>query len=108
MQRVVFIPGLLVLGVLSGCASVTIPSEKPSKPETVAEARTYLENRPRMIRQMNYELNVQERACYDRFMVSDCVDEVRACTADYRRAHIEAEAAANDLIRLDRLKKRNQ
>jgi hypothetical protein len=97
--------GLILLG-LTGCASVKIDSEKPLRPQTFEQAKQYLQNKPVMVEQLNYELNQAERHCYERFMVSDCVDSVRACSADYRRAHIEAEAAANDLIRKERLKQK--
>lgn len=98
---------LVSLG-LSGCASVKIESDKPSQPQTVEQAREYLRQKPALMQQLTYELNVAERDCYDRFMVSDCVDSVRACSAEYRRAHIEAEAVANDLIRQERLGKRTK
>lgn len=98
----------LVMIALTGCASIKIQAEKPSKPQTLEQAKDYLEQKPAIMEKLNYELNVAERQCYDRFMVSDCVDSVRACSAEYRRAHIEAEAVANDLIRQERLEQRTR
>ncbi|MDH4394945.1 MAG: hypothetical protein QE278_04640 [Limnobacter sp.] len=90
----------LVLG-LTGCASIQLQSPKPNAPDNLSAARQYMEVRSSQIDVLEAELNVQMRACYERFFVSDCVDAVRAKRAEYRRAHIEAESAANDIIRLD-------
>lgn len=91
---------VLVLG-LTGCASIELQSPKPVAPDNLGAAKSYMEVRSSQIDALEEELNGQLRVCYDRFFVSDCVDAVRAKRAEYRRAHIEAESAANDLIRLD-------
>ncbi len=91
---------------LAGCVSVELSLQKPVKPLTHAEAEKYLNQKDQFLAELNQQLFEQERACYDRFLVSDCVDAVRANRADYKRAHIEAEATANEIIRLQRYKKK--
>lgn len=89
----------------SGCVSVHMASSKPLEPHNLQQAQEYLDKRDSMLDSLNRELNAKERDCYDRFLVSDCVDAVRSKKAEYRRAHIVAETTANDLIRLDKLNK---
>lgn len=93
---------------LSGCVSVRIEASKPLEPQTVAQAEEYLNQRDQMLYRLEVELNEKERDCYDKFLVSDCVDAVRARRAEYRRAHILAATTANDLIRLDKFQRRQK
>lgn len=92
--------------ILSGCVTVQLDVEKPQKPVNYSQAVRYLDQEEQLTMALNQALNQQERACYSRFLVSDCVDSVRERKADYRRAHIEAGVAANNIIRLQRYKER--
>ena len=102
--------GLLALfaWALCGCTAVSLRTEKPSPPMTLDEAKQYTASHDARMKALDYELNQQSRACYERFFVSDCLDAVRQQGAALRRAHLEAQGAASDLIRLDNLQRRQQ
>lgn len=95
----------VVLGVF-GCAHVQVPVRAPQTPATVEEAKAYIAGRDKQLQILDYELNQQTIACYEKFFVSSCLDDVRLQGARLRRAHVEAQGQANDLIRLDDYAKR--
>jgi len=89
------------LTLLSACSTVQLQATKPAAPETLEQARAYVANRDRTLEFLDYELNEQSRACYDRFFVSSCLDNVRLQGAEIRRAHLEVQGKAEDMIRLN-------
>lgn len=96
--------GLLSIGVMlgvAGCAHVQVPVMMPKEPTTLEEAKAYMSNRNQQLQVLDYEINQQTIACYERFFVSSCLDDVRLQGARLRRAHLEVQGKANDLIRLD-------
>lgn len=94
---------------LSACSSIVLDNPRVQTPGNLSEARALVANSERYRLDLEYELNEKTRACYDRFFVSSCVDNVRATAAQYRRAHLEAVAKAEDMIRLDEFsRKRSQ
>ena len=107
LHRLALAVGLPVFAsMLFACSSVPLQSVKPAMPANLAEANEYIQTRYRQLEILDYELNEQMRACYKRFFVSGCVDDVRALKADYRRRHVEVQGAAMDMIRLDEYAKR--
>lgn len=75
-------------------------SHKPDIPENYQQAQSYMAGREQQLAILDYELNEQTRACYKRFFVASCLDDVRAEKAELRRAHAEAADRAMDLIRM--------
>jgi hypothetical protein len=102
--------GLVALFAVAlwGCSTVSLRTENPSPPMTLEEAKLYMASHDGRIKMLEFELNQQSRACYERFFVSDCLDEVRQKGAALRRAHLEAQGAAGDIVRLDNLQRRQQ
>lgn len=86
---------------LAACSTVQLQASRPVAPSTLQEARAYVANRDQALEFLEYEMNVQSRSCYDRFFVSSCLDEVRLQGAELRRAHLEVQGKAEDMIRLD-------
>lgn len=86
---------------LSACSTVQLKTPVPNPPATLQEARNYVDNRERVLEFLEYEMNVESRACYERFFVSSCLDEVRMQGAQLRRAHLEVQGKAEDMIRLE-------
>lgn len=97
---------LVITGLIGACSSVSINQPKPDTPVTPDEARRYLEKLPAQRQMVEYELNKKERDCYQRFFVSDCVDNVRTVRNDYMRAFLIAETKAAEIIRLERYQRR--
>ena len=91
--------GTCVLAI-SGCAGVQLQSPYPEPPATVEQAKAYMAERDKALANLDYEINQKTRACYDRFFVSDCLDKVRIEGAKLRRAHLETQGQAGDMIRL--------
>lgn len=91
---------------LTACSSVKLQSSAPPSPATLDEARAYVAKRDKQLEVLDYELNQATIACYDRFFVSSCLDDVRLKGAQLRRSHLEALGAASDMIRLDDYAKR--
>ena len=91
---------------LSACAHVNIPLQTPKTPSTLEEARAYINGRDAQLQILEYELNQQTIACYDHFFVSRCLDDVRLQGARLRRAHLEVQGHASDMIRLNDYNKR--
>ncbi|KYP10693.1 MAG: hypothetical protein A0129_11580 [Limnobacter sp. CACIAM 66H1] len=87
--------------VLTACSTVQLQASKPQAPNTLEQARAYVAERDRQLEFLEYELNEQSRACYKKFFVSSCLDEVRLQGAQIRRAHLEVQGKAEDMIRLD-------
>ncbi|HEX4855645.1 MAG TPA: hypothetical protein VFV28_02460 [Limnobacter sp.] len=87
--------------MLAACSTVQMQASKPLAPTTLEEARGYVAGRERAMEFLEYELNQKSRECYERFFVSSCLDEVRLKGAELRRAHLEVQGQAEDLIRLD-------
>jgi hypothetical protein len=94
-----------MLGVV-GCAHVQVPVDVPKAPNTLDEAKAYMSGREQRMQVLDYEINQQTIACYERFFVSSCLDDVRLQGARLRRAHLEALGQARNLIRLDEYAKR--
>ncbi|HEX4843586.1 MAG TPA: hypothetical protein VFV57_07930 [Limnobacter sp.] len=96
-----------VSGLATGCAgSVQLKAQAPLPPATLQEAKTYVASRERALEFLEYEINQQTIACYDRFFVASCLDQVRLQGAKLRRAHLEVQGQADDIIRLDEYAKR--
>jgi hypothetical protein len=87
--------------VLTACSTVQLQASKPQAPNTLEQARAYVAERERQLEFLEYELNEQSRACYKKFFVSSCLDDVRLQGAQIRRAHLEVQGKAEDMIRLD-------
>ncbi|WP_370261131.1 hypothetical protein [Limnobacter sp.] len=93
--------------VLAACASsVQLRAQPPAPPATLEEAKAYVASRERVMEHLEYELNQQSIACYKRFFVASCLDDVRLQGAKLRRAHLEVQGQADDMIRLDEYAKR--
>jgi hypothetical protein len=92
--------------MLASCSTVQMKTERPVAPVTLDEARAYMASREKSLEFLEYEMNQQSRACYDRFFVSSCLDDVRLKGAELRRAHLEVQGQAEDLIRLEDYSKR--
>ncbi|HEX4880267.1 MAG TPA: hypothetical protein VFV39_10515 [Limnobacter sp.] len=75
-------------------------------PANLQDAKNYMATRDRALEILEYELNQQAIACYDRFFVANCLDQVRLQGAQLRRAHLEVQGKAEDIIRLDEYAKR--
>ncbi|MCQ8896237.1 hypothetical protein NQT62_07290 [Limnobacter humi] len=101
-------PVLLCGAVLSlaACAGVQLQTPYPEPPATVDQAKAYMAARDQALANLDYEINQKTRECYSRFFVSDCLDKVRIEGAKLRRAHLEIQGQAGDLIRLDDYSKR--
>ena len=80
---------------------VQLQAAKPQAPNTLEQARAYVAEREKQLEFLEYELNEQSRACYKKFFVSSCLDDVRLQGAQIRRAHLEVQGKADDMIRLD-------
>lgn len=91
---------------LAGCATVSLQAVLPTAPSTLADARQYMATREQQLEFLEYELNQQTRACYEKFFISACVDAVRERGTAYRRAHLEIQDQASEMIRLDAYAKR--
>lgn len=87
--------------LLAACSTVQLQADKPTPPNTLDEARAYVAQRERMLEYLEYEMNQKSRACYKKFFVSSCLDEVRLQGAQIRRAHLEVQGKAEDMIRLN-------
>lgn len=87
--------------VLSACSTVQLQASKPTAPATLDEARAYVASREQTLQFLEYELNERSRACYKKFFVSSCLDDVRLKGAEIRRAHLEVQGKADDMIRMD-------
>ncbi|MBU0540945.1 MAG: hypothetical protein V7542_11250 [Limnobacter sp.] len=87
--------------VLAACSTVQLQAAKPLAPNTLEQARAYVAEREKQLEFLEYELNEQSRACYNKFFVSSCLDDVRLQGAQIRRAHLEVQGKADDMIRLD-------
>ncbi|MEW6205556.1 MAG: hypothetical protein AB1516_09550 [Pseudomonadota bacterium] len=87
--------------VLAACSTVQLQASKPQAPNTLEQARAYVAEREKQLEYLEYELNEQSRACYNKFFVSSCLDDVRLQGAQIRRAHLEVQGKAEDMIRLD-------
>lgn len=92
--------GLAVLALV-GCAGVRYDTQPPQKPATLSEARAYMAAVEPALARLDYEINQKTRACYDRFFVSSCVEDVRYEGAKLRRSYLEIKGEASDMIRLD-------
>lgn len=99
---------LCIFGALAGCASVDLKAQRPEEPVDLKQAREYVAERDRLLSYLDYELNEKSRACYDRFFVSRCLEDVRIQGAALRRAHLEAQGKADDIIRMDEYGKRQR
>ncbi|HEX4918405.1 MAG TPA: hypothetical protein VFV43_10945 [Limnobacter sp.] len=99
---------LIGMGLLvAGCASsIQLKSQAPLPPTTLQDAKTYAAGRERALEFLEYEINQQSIACYERFFVASCLDQVRLQGAQLRRAHLEVQGQAEDIIRLDEYAKR--
>ena len=93
------VPASLLL--LSACSTVQLQASKPTPPASLEEARKYVGNRERTLEFLEYELNEKSRDCYKKFFVSSCLDDVRLQGAEIRRAHLEVQGQAEDMIRLN-------
>jgi hypothetical protein len=95
----------LLVSVLSmllvACSSVQLQVSKPLFPTTIEEARAYMADRDRKRKFLEYELIEQSRACYKKFFVANCLDDVRQQGVKIRRSHLEVQGRAEDMIRLD-------
>lgn len=98
--------GALSLLFLAACSSVQLQADRPAPPANLEEARQYVANRNKTLEFLEYELNEQSRACYNKFFVSSCLEDVRLQGAAIRRAHLEVQGAADDMIRLNDYAKR--
>lgn len=87
--------------IMAGCSTVQLEASKPQVPNTLEQARVYVAEREKQLEFLEYELNEQARACYKKFFVSSCLDDVRLQGAQIRRAHLEVQGKAEDMIRLD-------
>ena len=102
MVRRLFVSMLPAAAVLlSACSTVQLQASKPIAPSTLDEARAYVGSREQTLQFLEYELNERSRACYKKFFVSSCLDDVRMQGAEIRRAHLEVQGKADDMIRLD-------
>lgn len=93
------LPVLMVF--LAACSTVQLQANKPMPPANLEEARKYVANREQALEFLEYELNEKSRACYKKFFVSSCLDDVRLQGAEIRRAHLEVQGQADDMIRLN-------
>lgn len=98
--------GAVSLLFLAACSSVQLQADRPAPPANLEEARKYVANRNKTLEFLEYELNEQSRACYNKFFVASCLDEVRSQGAEIRRAHLEVQGQAEDMIRLNDYAKR--
>lgn len=87
--------------LLAACSTVQLQANKPVPPSTLEQARAYVANREQTLEFLEYELNQKSRACYKKFFVSSCLDDVRLQGAEIRRAHLEVQGKAEDMIRLN-------
>jgi len=87
--------------LLVACSTVQLQASRPQAPNTLEQARAYVADRERQLEFLEYELNEQSRACYNKFFVSSCLDDVRLQGAQIRRAHLEVQGKAEDMIRLN-------
>ena len=87
--------------LLAACSTVQLQATKPQAPDTLEQARAYVAERDQRLEFLEYELNEKSRACYEKFFVSSCLDDVRLQGAQIRRAHLEVQGKAEDMIRLD-------
>lgn len=94
--------------LLAACSTVQLQATKPAAPNTLDEARAYVDSRDRTLEFLEYELNERSRACYKKFFVSSCLDDVRLQGAEIRRAHLEVQGKADDMIRLNDYANRKQ
>lgn len=92
------VPACLLL--LNACSTVQLQANQPTAPDTLEQARAYVASHDKTMAFLDYELNEQSRACYNRFFVSSCLDEVRLQGSQMRRAHLEVQGKAEDMIRL--------
>lgn len=86
---------------IAACSTVQLQANKPTPPANLDEARKYVENREKTLDFLEYELNEKSRDCYKKFFVSSCLDDVRLQGAEIRRAHLEVQGQAEDMIRLN-------
>lgn len=96
----------LFAGALAGCTTVSVSQPQPEQPASLEQANVFLQRVDSLKARVDYELNQQERACYERFFVYDCVSEVREVRNAYRRSILTAESKAAEIIRLDRYTRR--
>jgi len=87
--------------LLAACSTVQLQATTPQAPDTLEQARTYVAERDQRLEFLEYELNEKSRACYKKFFVSSCLDDVRLQGAQIRRAHLEVQGKAEDMIRLN-------
>lgn len=87
--------------LLAACSTVQLQATKPQAPDTLEQARAYVAEREQKLEFLEYELNEKSRACYKKFFVSSCLDDVRLQGAQIRRAHLEVQGKAEDMIRLN-------
>lgn len=87
--------------LLAACSTVQLQATAPKAPDTLEQARAYVADRDQKLEFLEYELNEKSRACYKRFFVSSCLDNVRLQGAQIRRAHLEVQGKAEDMIRLN-------
>ncbi|VWX33936.1 MULTISPECIES: hypothetical protein [unclassified Limnobacter] len=87
--------------LLAACSTIQLQASKPQAPNTLDQARAYVAEREKQLEYLEYELNEQSRACYKKFFVSSCLDDVRLQGAQIRRAHLEVQGQAEDMIRLN-------
>lgn len=99
---------LCMFSALAGCATVDLNARAPAPPMDLKQAREYVAQRDRLLSYLEYELNEKSRACYDKFFVSRCLEDVRIQGAALRRAHLEAQGQADDIIRMDEYGKRQR
>lgn len=87
--------------LLAACSVVQLQADKPMPPNTLEQARAYVADREKTLEFLEYEMNQKSRACYKKFFVSSCLDDVRLQGAEIRRAHLEVQGKAEDMIRLN-------
>jgi colicin import membrane protein len=80
----------------------------PAMPKTAAQARVLLSNLESLQDRERYKIDLQERACYDKTLISMCLSEVRSQRSKMARSFRQLENHARDLVRMDDVEARRK
>jgi colicin import membrane protein len=93
-------------------AAIVLPAAAdlavPATPKTAAEARVLLSNLETLQDRERYKIDLQERACYDKTLISMCLSEVRSQRSKMTRSFRQVENHARDLVRMDDVEARRK
>lgn len=104
--RRVFVGALFVWGLAGSAHAVEV--KIPAMPNDVAQARALLSNIEYLQAQETYKLDMQERACYEKTLISMCLQEVRGERSKLVRGFRQVENHARELVRADDFEQRRQ